>query len=499
MNMPLKHLLLLLFLSFSSILISQNYSGSILDSVSKQPIPYAAIQFNTTTNGVISNLDGNFSIYLKNTNESDVLNISCLGFTSKSISIKALNERGNIIYLGEHLNQLDTVILTKNNPSSDSIIARTNKNIKTNYFPNNKAYKIFHRSAAYMDFDELNFNIDKASGMRKSKLEGANKSLDSLTNAVINGDIASYIDIAGTFYVSDTKNKKLRIDKATMLLDKNKDFSMETIEKKGKEIILKYLDPEASYKVKTGFFKVEDSLSLEKEIKKAEEEDLNKELDLKDLNERTFRQLGKGFFNEDNFMRQVINPDLYKFELKETTFFMDDMVYVVTFKPRKSSSKYRGTHYISSTDYGILRTDFHFAKGKRGQKFNLRLLLGVKYIENASKGTILYHKNSEGYYQLKYVYRDIGRYIYVHRPFKFIENSAKRNKIAFDFLLEGSIREKHELLLLEKQPLSKADYDSYEQAENVNYQELDHYDASIWSDYNVIEPLQEMKEFKSSG
>jgi hypothetical protein len=96
------------------------------------------------------------------------------------------------------------------------------------------------------------------------------------------------------------------------------------------------------------------------------------------------------------------------------------------------------------------------------------------------------------------VYRDIGRYIYVHRPFKFIENSGNRNKIAFDFLLEGSIREKHELLLLEKQALSQTEYEGYEQAKNVNYQELDHYDASIWKDYNVIEPLQEMKEFKSS-
>jgi len=496
--MRLKHLLLLLLLNFPSILISQNYSGRILDSISKQPIPYAAIQFNMTINGVISNLDGNFSIYIENANQSDVFNISCLGFASKSISIKELNERGNIIYLGEYLNQLDTVFLTKNNPSADSIIVRTNRNIKTNYFPNKTAYKIFHRSTTYMDFDELNFKIDKASGMRKSKLEGANKSLDSLTNEVINGNISNYIDIAGTFYVSDAKNKKLHVDKATMLLDKNKDFSMETIEKKGKEIILKYLNPEASYKVKTGMFKVEDSLSLQEEIRKSEEEDLKKELDIKDLNETTFRQLGKNFFNEDNFMRQAINPELYKFELKETTFFMDDMVYVITFKPRKSSSKYTGTHYISSTDYGILRTDFQFAKGKRGEKFNLRLLLGVKYVENLSKGTVLYHKNNEGHYQLKYVYRDIGRYIFVHRPFKFIENSSKRNKIAFDFLLEGSIREKHELLLLGKQPLNKADYESYKQAENAQYQELDHYDASIWSEYNILEPLQEMKEFKSS-
>jgi hypothetical protein len=349
-----------------------------------------------------------------------------------------------------------------------------------------------------MDFDELNFDIDKASGMRKSKLESANKSLDSLTNVVINANIAHYTDFAGTFFVLDAKNKKLNVDKATLLLDKKRDFSMETIEKKGKEIILKYLDPNATYKVKTGLFKVEDSLSLKEEMKKEQEENEKKELGVESLKETASNQLNKGFFNQDTFMQQLIDTDLYRFELQDVTFYMNDMVYVVNFKPRRSSSKYSGTHYISSADYGILRTDFSFAKGKRGEKFNLRLLIGVKYVENISNGTVLYDKNIEGYYQLKYAYREIGRYIYVHRPFKFIENSSSRDKVAFDFLLEGSIKEKHELLLLETNPLSQAEYNQFTQPEHIIYQELDRYDANIWKDYNVIEPLEEMKQFKSS-
>jgi len=496
--MTFKYLLLIIFLSFSSLIFSQNYSGKILDSVSKQPIPYVAIQFNNTTNGVISNEDGNFSIYIENGNDSDVLNISCLGYTPKSITLKTLKENGNTIYLGEYVNKLDTVFITNTTPSIDSIIAWTNKNLKTNYYPNNKRYKIFNRSTVYMDFDNLDFDIDKASGMRKSKLEGANKSLDSLSNAIKKSNIMHFTDFAGTFYVLDQKDKKLKVDKATVLLDKSKDFSMENIEKKGKEVILKYLDPNKSYKVKTGLFKIEDSLSLKEEMKKEEEENQKKEFGIEDLKNNSFNQLGKGFFDEDNFMRKVINPKLYKFELLDVTYFMNEIVYVVKFKPRKSASKYTGTHYISSTDFGILRTDYQFAKGKRGEKFNLKLLIGVKYVENLSKGTVLYNKNNEGYYQLKYVYSDIGRYIYVHRPFKFIENSKNKNKIAFDFLLEGSIREKHELLLLDTNPLNKSEFEEYKQPENVPYQELDHYDPNIWDDYNVIEPLEEMKQFKSS-
>ena len=405
---------------------------------------------------------------------------------------------GTIVFLSEYLNQLDAVILTGERPIIDSIIARTNRNTKTNYRPNNVSNKIFHRSTAYMDFDELNFDIDKASGMRKSKLESANKSLDSLSNAVINANIAHYTDFAGTFLVSDYKNKKLKVDKATMLLDKKRNFSMEGIEKKGKDIILKYLDPDASYKVKTGLFKIEDSLSLKEEMRKEQEENQKKELGIEGLNETASGQLNKGFFDKDSFMQKLIDPDQYKFELQDVTFYMNDMVYVVTFKPRRSTSKYAGTHYISSTDYGILKTDFSFAKGKRGEKFNLRLLIGVKYVENESNGTVLYERNTDGCYQLKYAYREISRYIYVHRPFKFIENSSDKNKVAFDFLMEGSIKEKQELLLLETNPLSQLEYNSFTQPENVPYQELDQYDPNIWKDYNVIEPLEEMKQFKSS-
>lgn len=496
--MKLKYFPLILLLSFSSYLSSQNFSGRILDSINQQPIPYAAIQFNSTTHGVISNVDGYFTISLEDIKDSDVLNISCLGYGSKSILLKTLNTNRTVIFLSEYLNELDAVILTGERPSIDSIIARVNQNIKTNYRPNNMSNKIFHRSTAYMDFDELNFDIDKASGMRKSKLESANMSLDSLTNAVINANIAHYTDFAGTFLVLDAKNKKLNVDKATLLLDKKKDFSLETIEKKGKEIILKYLDPNASYKVKTGLFKVEDSLSLKEEMKKEQEENQKKELGVKSLKETASSQLNKGFFNQDSFMQQLIDPDLYKFKLQDVTFYMNDMVYVVTFKPRRSSTKYAGTHYISSADYGILRTDFSFAKGKRGEKFNLRLLIGVKFVENISNGIVLYEKNIDGYYQLKYTYREIGRYIYVHRPFKFIENSASRNKVAFDFLLEGSIKEKHELLLLETNPLSQSEYNQFQEQKNIQYQELDRYDPSIWADYNVIEPLEEMKQFKSS-
>jgi len=46
--------------------------------------------------------------------------------------------------------------------------------------------------------------------------------------------------------------------------------------------------------------------------------------------------------------------------------------------------------------------------------------------------------------------------------------------------------------------LDKRTFDAFKEVEDVPYQTLKEYDASIWKSYNSIEPLEEMKHFKSS-
>ena len=110
---------------------------------------------------------------------------------------------------------------------------------------------------------------------------------------------------------------------------------------------------------------------------------------------------------------------------------------------------------------------------------------------------MIFNKNDQGAYQLKYAYSDKGGYIYLHRPIKFIENSSNRNKVSFDVLFEGNMSEKLELLVVNSKPLSESNYNSIKQVEKTPYQELKSYDPSYWSDYNVLEPVAEMKQFKS--
>ena len=73
----------------------------------------------------------------------------------------------------------------------------------------------------------------------------------------------------------------------------------------------------------------------------------------------------------------ILNTDLYSYQFENTTVFNDDLVYIISYSPRKGKAKYTGKLYITDEDFAVIKLDFKYAKGKRGQKFNLKLLLNT--------------------------------------------------------------------------------------------------------------------------
>ena len=196
--------------------------------------------------------------------------------------------------------------------------------------------------------------------------------------------------------------------------------------------------------------------------------------------------------------RFTIFPDFPTGGIIDVTNYNGELVYVIGFKPRKAKSKYSGKLFITDESYAVIKADYKFAKGKRGEKINLRLILGVKYVEDINMGTIIFEQHIDGFYSPKYVKEEEGHYFYVHRPIKFIENSTAKRKTGFDFLIEGSAKARSEFYVLKNTPLDKSSFDSYIEPKNFPYQKLDRYDPSIWKSHNAIEPLEEMKKFKST-
>ncbi|NIX65311.1 carboxypeptidase-like regulatory domain-containing protein [Gaetbulibacter sp. S0825] len=486
------YLSIFIFLITTS-LFGQSLTAKVVDS-NNNPIPFATVQTDQDS-GVITNEEGFFTIDLEDV-ASNEITFSCLGFASRSISIEAIKNNNNIIVLEEFIDELSKVFLSNSKPNADDIIQKVNNNLAKNYKHDNQTVQFFHRNTAYADFDRFEAKVTKASGMRKKQHEGVNKSLDSLTRTIVNSNTMYFQDYLGDLMIKNRKEAKLNIHKATSLVDNSKNFSLDNVQTKAQDIILKYLDTTLTYKLKTGLIKVEDSLSLKSDNNN--DKDNENIYDIKNLKGETHGLLHDAQTYNDSFLRKIINPELYNYEFVDVTGFNGELVYIINFKPRKAKSKYAGKLYIADETFAVIKLDYDFGKGKRGEKFNLKLLLGIKYVENINKGTIIFQKNADSTYSPKYINQEEGRYFYVNRPIKFIENSREKNKVGFNFLIEGSARSKKELFIINKSSLNQSEFSSFTEAEDVPYQKLKQYDPSIWKTHNAIEPLAEMKRFKSS-
>ncbi len=116
----------LTFLSFSQIKLS----GTVIDSITNEPIAFAKILFIGTTNGGISDYKGDFTV---STNQKvDSVSFSFVGFQTLSIPIPPPEKRNGLkIYLQPVLLDEVVVIAQKKNPAFE-VLKEINKHRKQN-------------------------------------------------------------------------------------------------------------------------------------------------------------------------------------------------------------------------------------------------------------------------------------------------------------------------------------------------------------------------------
>ncbi len=480
----------------TSVLFSQEFKAQIIDSLTQDPIPYAAIQIDTIS-GTISNEEGFFTLDFKNKTVTS-LSISCLGYQSIDISIDDIKKNNYIIALSESVNALDEVYISDTKPSVDSIIARVHLRLEHNYISGFSSHKVFYRSSNYSAFKKLDVDIDKASSFKKRDLASVNKTLDSLSYSVKNSNAAQFTDFLGNIVLNDSNKAKIKVIKATELFDKGNGFSAETLQSKAQKIMLKYLDQNKYYKIKSGLLKLEDSLNFKKIIE--EEENRKNEFITNYYTRRANGLLKYAKIYDNSFLTNILNPKLYKHTLEDVTYHNGDFVYVINYFPKKAKSKFTGKLYISEETHAVIKTDYQYSKGKKGSSMNLKFLLGLKFSENIRTGTVIYQKDEDTQkYLPQYIKEDVGVYAYVSRPLKLIEQGGNKSKVKFSFKIEMNTRNKEELLCLSTKEINNVTYSGFLQAKKTPYQVLDRYDGSIWKNEITLEPLEEMKRFRAAN
>lgn len=162
----------LIFLWFSSCFFIQAQVQEILCKIietdTKYPVSYATMQFLNAGNGVNANIDGDFRIPYHYKRDGDSILISCIGYESKTVSLKSLKDKEiNVILLKPKIELLDQVVITGSSKSDDKsklsieeIVQKAILSIKDNY-----PYEPYSKVGYYRDYQMINgnyYNLNEA-------------------------------------------------------------------------------------------------------------------------------------------------------------------------------------------------------------------------------------------------------------------------------------------------------------------------------------------------
>ncbi len=484
----------LLFTFCVSALSAQQGTWLLKDKSSGEPIAFATILTGPDT-GTISNSEGQFSIDLDKIGSARV-RISCMGYETLELDRAQFIKAGNALLMEPAAIQLSEVRLSNRVLTAEEIIAMARQNLSANYVPEGTPFQLFYREAEKMQFDRLDLELEKASELNRKDLQQADARLRKLGDDIVKSNVRSFLDLSGAFKTTGDSLSILRVDRVTQLVDFNEDYSLDNIQERAQHIVLSHLDTTQTYKVKSGLFKVEDSISLGDEFNNAGPKD---SMNLAELKSRATGMADLAGWKEESRLRKLLDPDLYRYTLLKSSFFDGNYVYAVRFEPDRRKAKYSGTLYVDANTFAVLKADYRFASGRTGEKVNLKLLLGIRYEENLSSGTVIFRRSETGKYMPYFVQRATGNYIYLHRSLTFIENSRDRKKVRFDFLLEGGERQTESALFRPLGADAAGQLSQTPQPERVYLVRLDHYEPTIWQDTEVIEPLEEMRNFHVRG
>lgn len=502
-------LLLILFTLLTSQFFEaqESIQAKLIDSITQKPIPYASIELNKKS-GIISNKNGDFQIYVnKKITEKDTLFINCLGYETKRVGVKTFAD--SIIVLNQKSIELDEVLVSNKNYTIEEILEKIKENLANNYDFEYTKSRLFYRQS------ENNNILKNAVDIKKSTIPEINQKFVDSILYIMPKNSGDYTEILGDFYQKPITKSAIKLDiiKASDLYDKNNEISFDGLEEKFNNIFKKHVKRDSYFKIKSGIFGTKEEIdsSLFGDSKEDEatektkafiEEQKKKEAERK----KNFLRYTKhsisnlktrSFIFEDSQFNFLEKSNRYRFELLDYQFLNGEFVYKITFEPKRKED-FKGIIYVNTDNFAIMRLDYENVKPLK--KFRL---LGISYSEYLKQGTFIYAKNNADKYVLKYAEIESGNKFGIKRPLKIIEKNKhvkgrrKQNEIVTDIHFIVSNITKKELVVFENESITETTFNNFSEKAKVTPTHLPKYDPEFWKGYNVIEPNQAIKDFKS--
>ncbi|MBQ4822050.1 carboxypeptidase-like regulatory domain-containing protein [Aquimarina sp. MMG016] len=476
----------LILLFFTTLINAQSISSRVVDKKTNKPVSYATIQLSENT-GIITNEEGRFSITLEDTTpKSDSIYISSMGYEKLGISIKSTID--SIIYINPKAIELSGVFVSNKNLTVDEIIDNAKDNLEKNYDLDLTKKRLFFRETNnnYMNKLEIKF--------KESSIEELDKKLIDSIVQVIPRNSQFFAEALCDFYGNEDQ-QKLHVVKGARLYDKNNTGSLEGLYKKLEKIFKDNVKPNSYLKIKSGIFsqKVQVDSILNANKSDGDKENIffkSRKMNITNL----FNDL---FFQRGTKLDVIRKSGRYEFEHTDFTSIGENSVYIVNFSP-KWRGDFKGTLYINTEDFAVMRIDFQNVKSLRKIK-----LLGFSFEEKTYKGKAFFTKGSDGKYGLRFIEKSTGNKIGVDRPLKVIEKNKyvkgrrKQNELSLDLDVVSTLRNKYEIVVFDSNRISEAQFNDSKENKNVKATYLSKYDPNFWKGYNIIEPNQAIKEFSA--
>jgi len=492
----------LIFFAFVQVVNAQEITGQILDSSSKEPIPFATIVY-ANMRGVLTNEEGKFNIHANLDSES-IIAISSLGYEAKDLRVSEIN--GQITYLKAQSIQLSDVFLSDKKLSAEEIIEKVSEKIRDNYNFDYTQKRFFFRESNTNHVRQFDMDIDE------STIPELNQALmDSISNSIPKMS-DSYREVLGDLY-GNYEEQKLKVLKAANLENPQSRESLTELSDKIQVIFQESFKKNSYLKIKSGWLGVKvDAKELQDEFDGTEEEEEVKpaptpeELEkinatkLMNLKQTTVADikglLNSMFWNSDNTLDVINKSRKYEFKVHGYVQIENAIAYVIDFKPKRGAD-FKGRIFVNTQDFGVYRIDFENVKDISSFR-----LLGISTASDIYRGKMIFGKDENAKYNPKYIELEKGESFGIDRPLtiieknKFVAGKMKQNEIDLDIKIKVKQLNKLQLVVFENSNIEASDFINLEnKAADFEYQKFKKYNPEFWDGYNIIEPNAAIKAF----
>ena len=475
----------IIFLLFAVNLKAQSTSVKILDSISFNPIPFATVYFSNSS-GVISDENGDFELIKNELNDEDSLFVSSMGYKKVSYSLNRFND--SIIFLSPKPIELNNVIITNRKLSSQEIIEKIKAAITQNYQTDLSENKIFYRKEYNSTIEK--FEINKF----KSSIDNVNDLLIDSLLLNLPSENKSATEVLSYYYGNlEEDNQKINLIKSRETYKKDNEI-LESLNSKLEESLKKSLKSNSYFKIRSGLLPFSGDLEFDglwdidstnqAALKKANDDEIKrKENFANSIKGRVSNIYSNLFYNDATDLDFILKSNRYEFSNPELNYLGNQLVYVMTFRP-KGSKDYKGTLHINSDDFAIVRIDFKNVKSL----FKLKLL-GFSSDNYLVEGRMVFSKLDKKKYSLTYFQVSSGSKAGIDRPFKIIEKNKfvkgrrKQNQISFNLDFIVNSLNKVELRVFQSKPIDLNLYENLKEENKILPEYVDEFKTNFWEEF----------------